>query len=87
LNELGKNNENLIEMLMKFLIFCRFSYVEASAATGHNVGLAVETLLDLVMKRIDKAVDRDLINRSPTIDLLDPPPPQSNYCYYCQSWS
>ncbi|XP_064470599.1 ras-related protein Rab-27A-like isoform X2 [Ornithodoros turicata] len=33
-------------------------YFDTSAATGHNVNRAVETLLDLVMRRIQRTVDR-----------------------------
>ncbi|XP_077562017.1 ras-related protein Rab-27A-like isoform X1 [Haemaphysalis longicornis] len=35
-----------------------FPYFETSAATGHNVGRAVDALLELVMRRIQHTVDR-----------------------------
>lgn len=35
-----------------------FPYFETSAATGHNVGRAVDALLELVMRRIQQTVDR-----------------------------
>lgn len=39
----------------------RLAYLETSAATGQNVAKAVETLLEKVMVRMDKAVDRALL--------------------------
>lgn len=36
------------------------SYIETSAATGHNVSEAVELLLDQVMKTMEKAVDKEM---------------------------
>lgn len=39
----------------------RLEYLETSAATGHNVAKAVELLLDLVMKRMDNAVDKAML--------------------------
>ncbi|XP_038606217.1 ras-related protein Rab-27A isoform X1 [Tachyglossus aculeatus] len=36
-------------------------YLETSAATGANVGKAIETLLDLIMKRMERCVDRSWI--------------------------
>lgn len=55
-----------------------FPYFETSAATGHNVGRAVDALLDLVMRRIQHTVDRGgappqtLPRRSPLEDGADP---------------
>ena len=40
-----------------FLYFYRLVYVETSAATGQNVALAVEMLLDKIMIRMDQAVE------------------------------
>ncbi|XP_066993659.2 ras-related protein Rab-27A isoform X2 [Anabrus simplex] len=37
------------------------AYLETSAATGHNVARAVDTLLDRVMKRMETAVDRAML--------------------------
>lgn len=49
----------------------RLEYLETSAATGHNVAKAVELLLDLVMKRMDNAVDKAILpglsNKSKTV--------------------
>ena len=46
-------------MIKLFLIYFyfRLSYIETSAATGHNVSQAVELLLDQVMGRMERAVD------------------------------
>ncbi|KAG7278836.1 hypothetical protein CRUP_010399 [Coryphaenoides rupestris] len=55
-------------------------YFETSAATGHNVGDAVEVLLGLIMKRMERCVDRSWIpegtvranGASSTADLTEP---------------
>lgn len=36
-------------------------YFETSAANGTNVSLAIETLLDLIMKRMERCVDKSWI--------------------------
>ena len=41
-----------------FFIFSRLPYFETSAATGQNVAKAVECLLDMVMLRMDRCVDK-----------------------------
>lgn len=41
--------------------FYSLKYLETSAATGQNVAKAVETLLDLVMVRMETAVDRAML--------------------------
>lgn len=67
-------------------------YLETSAATGHNVAKAVEMLLDLVMKRMDSAVDKAMLPGrrgrpkagipDDTIDASAPLPQQQN----CSCW-
>lgn len=37
------------------------SYFETSAANGHNVGNSVDVLLDLIMKRMERCVDKSWI--------------------------
>uniref|UniRef100_A0A8D1C2N3 small monomeric GTPase n=9 Tax=Boreoeutheria TaxID=1437010 RepID=A0A8D1C2N3_PIG len=39
----------------------RIPYFETSAANGTNVSLAIETLLDLIMKRMERCVDKSWI--------------------------
>ncbi|WAR11224.1 RB27A-like protein [Mya arenaria] len=39
-------------------------YFETSAATGHNVAKAIECLLDMVMLRAERSVDKSIFNRS-----------------------
>ena len=39
-------------------VFSRLPYFETSAATGQNVAKAVECLLDMVMLRMDRCVDK-----------------------------
>ncbi|XP_048828818.1 ras-related protein Rab-27A-like [Brienomyrus brachyistius] len=41
-------------------------YFETSAASGHNVSQAVEALLDLIMKRMERSVDRSWVPASVT---------------------
>ncbi|XP_023673210.1 ras-related protein Rab-27A-like [Paramormyrops kingsleyae] len=41
-------------------------YFETSAASGHNVSQAVEALLDLIMKRMERCVDRSWVPASVT---------------------
>lgn len=64
--------------------FYRLAYLETSAATGQNVGRAVETLLERVMTRMESAVDNALVpgrggksKNSDNEDLTATPPP----CY------
>ena len=45
-------------MIKLYCYFCRLTYFETSAATGHNVSKAVECLLDKVMLRMEKSVDK-----------------------------
>ena len=40
---------------------CRIPYFETSAANGQNVNQAVEVLLDLIMKRMERCVDKSWI--------------------------
>lgn len=42
------------------LIFFRLPYLETSAATGHNVALAINLLLDRVMTRMELAIDNPI---------------------------
>lgn len=39
----------------------RIPYFETSAATGTNISQAIETLLDLIMKRMERCVDKSWI--------------------------
>lgn len=43
--------------------FCpsRIPYFETSAATGANISQAIEMLLDLIMKRMERCVDKSWI--------------------------
>lgn len=54
--------------------FCSLKYLETSAATGQNVGRAIETLLDLVMRRMETAVDKAMLpgRRGRPRDLNEP---------------
>lgn len=47
--------------LSLFFAFCRIPYFETSAANGNNVSKAVDTLLDLIMKRMERCVDKSWI--------------------------
>lgn len=40
---------------------CRIPYFETSAANGQNVNQAVDVLLDLIMKRMERCVDKSWI--------------------------
>lgn len=40
---------------------CRIPYFETSAASGQNVSEAVDVLLDLIMKRMERCVDKSWI--------------------------
>jgi len=42
----------------------RLPYFETSAATGQNVAKAIECLLDMVMLRAERSVDKSIFNRS-----------------------
>lgn len=44
-----------------FFVFCRIPYFETSAANGNNVSKAIDTLLDLIMKRMERCVDKSWI--------------------------
>ena len=46
---------------MSFFCICRFPYVETSAATGYNVDLAIFTLVDSVIKKMESAVEASLM--------------------------
>ncbi|XP_051952647.1 ras-related protein Rab-27A-like [Xyrauchen texanus] len=50
-------SENVRELAEKYGI----PYFETSAANGENVGHAVEVLLDLIMKRMERCVDKSWI--------------------------
>lgn len=39
------------------MLAIRLAYFETSASTGQNVAKAIETLLDLVMRRMQKVVE------------------------------
>lgn len=39
----------------------RIPYFETSAANGTNISQAIETLLDLIMKRMERCVDKSWI--------------------------
>lgn len=43
---------------MRHLFDASIPYFETSAATGQNVEKAVETLLDLIMKRMEQCVEK-----------------------------
>lgn len=46
---------------MKFrYLYFRLPYLETSAATGQNINRAIDTLLELVMTRIETDTDRTL---------------------------
>ncbi len=56
-----KNLTNLTsERNQVLLCFNRLPYLETSAATGHNVGLAINILLDKVMTRMENAIDNPM---------------------------
>lgn len=40
---------------------CRIQYFETSAANGQNVNQSVDLLLDLIMKRMERCVDKSWI--------------------------
>lgn len=71
-----------------YLLF-RMPYFETSAATGQNVAACVEKLLELVMVRMDQAVDKNRRSgaaRQKTIkhitlqDSLEPPQEKNTAC-------
>ncbi|CAL8359626.1 unnamed protein product [Gadus morhua 'NCC'] len=62
-------------------------YFETSAANGQNVGGAVDVLLDLIMRRMERCVDRSWIpegtvraNGTGPAPLDQPPPPEGGKC-------
>ncbi|KTG00288.1 hypothetical protein cypCar_00040251 [Cyprinus carpio] len=62
-------------------------YFETSAASGENVGRAVEVLLDLIMKRMERCVDKSWIpdgmvrtNGHSTSDLAEPRDAEQSKC-------
>lgn len=57
-------NSSLLKYLTILLMFsCRsIPYFETSAANGQNVDKAVETLLDLIMKRMEQCVDKSQLS-------------------------
>lgn len=68
------------------LLVYRLKYLETSAATGQNVSKAVETLLELVMIRMETAVDRAMLPgrrgrpKDPNEPDLNAPPRSSCSC-------
>lgn len=65
----------------------RIPYFETSAANGENVAQAVEVLLDLIMKRMEKCVDRSWIpdgtmrsNGYSGSDMVEPPAQEKSKC-------
>ncbi|KAE8743612.1 hypothetical protein FOCC_FOCC010756 [Frankliniella occidentalis] len=52
-------------------------YLETSAATGHNVGLAINILLDKVMTRMENAIDNPMFPVR-QLKLPEAPPPISS---------
>lgn len=54
---------NFIVFQHTFLNFISYPYFETSAATGQNVTKAFETLLGMVMLRIQKTVDSGIPGR------------------------
>ncbi|KAJ8867166.1 hypothetical protein PR048_033030 [Dryococelus australis] len=50
-----------VETLLCYWWCARLVYVETSALSGTNVALAVELLLDRIMKRMEAAVDRAML--------------------------
>lgn len=65
----------------------RVPYFETSAASGENVSHAVEVLLDLIMKRMERCVDKSWIpdgtvrsNGHSTTDLTEPRDPEQSKC-------
>ena len=65
----------------------RIPYFETSAANGQNVGGAVDVLLDLIMRRMERCVDRSWIpegtvraNGTGPAPLDQPPPPEGGKC-------
>ncbi|KAK7832688.1 hypothetical protein U0070_026884 [Myodes glareolus] len=42
-------------------VLCRIPYFETSAANGTNINQAIEMLLDLIMKRMERCVDKSWI--------------------------
>ncbi|KAF4071859.1 hypothetical protein AMELA_G00267720 [Ameiurus melas] len=62
-------------------------YFETSAANGENVAQAVEVLLDLIMKRMERCVDRSWIpdgtmrsNGHSGSEMLEPPTQEKSKC-------
>jgi len=39
-------------------------YFETSAATGHNVSKAIETLLDLVLERMENSIEHQMLHNN-----------------------
>lgn len=65
----------------------RIPYFETSAANGENVAQAVEVLLDLIMKRMERCVDRSWIpdgtmrsNGHSGSEMLEPPTQEKSKC-------
>lgn len=56
-------------------------YFETSANVGTNVEKAIECLLDRIMQRMERSVEQDIINRTPSIDLEQEANQPAKSCY------
>lgn len=63
-SELTRADVTVLPLVMlqpKFSLFFRIPYFETSAANGTNISQAIEMLLDLIMKRMERCVDKSWI--------------------------
>lgn len=81
------NKSGLCSNAFYFSSFRSVPYFETSAASGENVGRAVEVLLDLIMKRMERCVDKSWIpdgmvrtNGHSTSDLAEPRDAEQSKC-------
>ena len=75
-------------ILIQVFIQNRLKYFETSAATGQNVSKSIETLLELVMNRMQRVVEKSSLlpnrqNPSDNIKLETDAQNQNSYQKYC----
>ena len=56
----------LLIFICVFFLYFSMPYFETSAATGLNTSKAIEKLLDLVMIRMESAIEQQLLNNNVT---------------------
>ena len=70
-----KKNYDIFVVTCYIIFYLIFSmpYFETSAATGQNVSKAVDTLLDMVMTRMENTIEQQLVNNNMNCKLTKHP--------------